>query len=133
MGATALWADPGLTVRIVDSLIANAIRYGGATVSLETISSGPDTVIAVIDDGPALPIPDRERIFNGDLRSGEPVSRPAAVGLSLTVARLLARQMDGDLTYRRSGDGHNVFELRLPSEPVRAGHGNDFEPLLLPA
>ena len=45
-----------------------------------------------------------------------PVTRPAVVGLSLTVARHLARQMDGEITYRRTTDRHNVFELRLPSE-----------------
>ena len=134
VGATSLWADPGMTVRILDSLVANAIRYGGSVVSLETAGSGPDTVISVIDDGPAIPVPDREKIFNGDLRAGAPVTRPAAVGLSLTVARHLARQMDGDITYRRTGDGHNVFELRLPSESLRAGQSVlEDEPVRIPA
>ena len=134
VGATSMWADPGMTIRILDSLVANAIRYGGSVVSLETAGSGPDTVISVIDDGPAIPVPDREKIFNGDLRAGAPVTRPAAVGLSLTVARYLARQMDGDITYRRTGDGHNVFELRLPSESLRAGQGVRVdEPLRIPA
>ena len=128
VGATALWADPGLTKRIVSSLLGNALRYGGATVSLKTTSSGPDTIISVIDDGPAIPARDRERIFNGDLRSGQPVTSPAVVGLSLTVARHLARQMDGEITYRRTGDGHNVFELRLPSEQYAP-----VEPELVPA
>jgi two-component system sensor histidine kinase KdpD len=133
--ATSLWADPGLTIRILDSLAANAIRYGGSVVSVETTSSGPDTVISVIDDGPAIPIPDRERIFNADVRSGQPVTNPASVGLSLTVARRLARRMDGDVIYRRTGDGHNLFELRLPSEPVRTSQGiwvGD-EPVPIPA
>jgi PAS domain S-box-containing protein len=134
IGATSLWADPGMTIRILDSLVANAIRYGGSVVSLETAGSGPDTVISVIDDGPAIPVPDREKIFNGDLRSGAPVTRPAAVGLSLTVARHLARQMDGDITYRRTGDGHNVFELRLPSESLTVGQGvRAEEPVRIPA
>ena len=134
VGATSLWADPGITIRILDSLVANAIRYGGSVVSLETSGSGPDTVISVIDDGPAIPVPDREKIFNGDLRSGGPVTRPAAVGLGLTVARNLARQMDGDITYRRTGDGHNVFELRLPSESLRVGQGVwEEEPVRIPA
>jgi two-component system, sensor histidine kinase and response regulator len=116
IGATALWADPGIIRRILSSLLGNALRYGGATVELKTTSSGPDTVIQVIDDGPAIPNRERERIFNGDLHSGAPVTRPAVVGLSLTVARHLARQMDGEITYRRTTDRHNVFELRLPSE-----------------
>jgi hypothetical protein len=33
--------------------------------------------------------------------------------------------MDGEITYRRRGDGRNVFELRLPAEPVRAGLDSD--------
>jgi signal transduction histidine kinase len=116
--AEQVWADPGLTIRILDNLVANAVRYGGRVVNLEVVASGPDTVISVIDDGAAVPIPERERMFDADLRSGSQPTRPASVGLSLTVARRLARQMDGDITYRRTGDGHNVFDLRLPAEPV---------------
>jgi PAS domain S-box-containing protein len=130
-----LWADPGLTVRILDTLVANAVRYGGRVVSLDVTPSGPDTVISVIDDGPAIPLPERERMFDADLRGGSTPTRPAAVGLSLTVARRLAHQMDGELTYRRTGDGRNVFELRLPAEPVRAALDNDIElePIRIPA
>jgi K+-sensing histidine kinase KdpD len=86
-------------------------------VEVRTVTSGPDTVIQVVDDGPEVPTSERERIFSGDLRNGAPVTRPAAVGLSLTVGRHLARQMDGDIEYRRM-DGQNVFELRLPSEQI---------------
>ncbi len=125
--AARLWADPGLTLRILDNLVANAVRYGGRTVSLEVSGSGPDTVISVIDDGPAVPIPERGRMFDADLRGGSEPTRPAAVGLSLTVSRRLARQMDGEITYRRTGDGHNVFELRLPAEPVRLDLVSDVE------
>lgn len=116
IGATALWADPDLTRQILHGLVTNAIRYGGPSIELRTTGSGPDTVIQVMDDGPEIPVSERERIFNGDLRSGRPVTRPAAVGLSLTVGRHLARQMGGDIAYRRSEDGRNLFELRLPSE-----------------
>jgi PAS domain S-box-containing protein len=133
-GATSLWADPGMTIRILDTLVANAVRYGGSMVSLETAGSGPDTVISVIDDGPAIPIPERDKMFDGDLRADGPVTRPAAVGLSLTVARHLARRMDGDITYGRTGDGHNVFELRLPSESLRVSLGAwEEEPVRIPA
>ena len=82
----------------------------------------------MIDDGPAVPVPERDRMFDADLRSGSEPTRPAAVGLSLTVARRLARQMDGEITYRRTGDGRNVFELRLPAEPVRLDLASNVEP-----
>ncbi|HEX6301500.1 MAG TPA: ATP-binding protein [Acidimicrobiia bacterium] len=115
--ATKLWADPTLTRRIVANLVSNAIKFGGPEVGLHTLTSGPDTVIQVTDNGPEMPAQERERVFSGDLRHGQPVTRPASVGLSMTVGRHLARQMDGDIEYRRTADGRNVFELRLPSEP----------------
>lgn len=113
-----LWADPALTRHILTNLIGNAVRYGGSSISVRTVSSGPDTVVQVVDNGPELPESERERMFSGDLARGAPVTKPAAVGLSLSVSRHLARQMDGDLVYRRTGDGENIFELRLPSEPL---------------
>lgn len=130
-----LWADPGHTIRILDGLVANAVRYGGKLVRLEVTGSGPDTVISVIDDGPAVPAPERERMFDADLQSGAQPTRPAAVGLRLTVSRRLAREMDGDITYRRTGDGYNVFELRLPSEPLHMALDSEvaLQPIRIPA
>lgn len=116
--ATDLWGDPVLTSQIVTNLVVNAVRYGGPEVSLRTIDSGPDTVIQVFDNGPEIPLEERERIFSGDLRTGQPVTRPATVGLRLTVGRHLARMMEGDLVYRRTATGENLFELRLPSEQI---------------
>jgi len=115
--ATEMWADPHLAGRIVNNLVGNAIRYGGPDIRLRTFSSGPDTVIEVSDDGPEIPGAERERIFSGDLRTGRRVTSPAAVGLSLTVGRHLARMMEGDLEYLRLR-GRNIFELRLPSEAI---------------
>lgn len=114
--ATDMWADPALTRHIVYNLVTNAVRYGGSSVAVRTIRSGPDTVIEVSDDGPEIPEAERVRLFNGDLRNGRPATTPASVGLGLTVGRYLARQMDGDIEYRRTAYGHNIFELRLPSE-----------------
>lgn len=116
IGATSLWADPGLTRQVLVGLISHAVRFGGDLVIVRTVSSGPDTVIEVIDDGPEVPDSERERMFRSDLRTGRPLTKPASVGLGLTVWRHLAREMDGDLTYRRTTEGENVFELRLPSE-----------------
>ena len=117
--ATMAWADPGLTRQILNNLVGNAVRYGGPAVSLSTFRSGPDTVIQVTDDGPELPVAERERVFSGDLRNGPPVTRPAAVGLSIAVSRHLARQMEGEVVYRRTKEDENIFELRLPSEQIR--------------
>ena len=120
IGATSLWADPKVTRQIVVGLVSQAVRFGGDQVIIRTVHSGPDTVIEVMDDGPEIPESERERMFSSDLRSGRPLTKPASVGLSLTVGRHLAREMDGDLTFRRTTEGENVFELRLPSEQLVA-------------
>jgi PAS domain S-box-containing protein len=131
------WADPKLTLQIVNGLVNNALRYGGSEIVLRTATSGPDTVIQVTDDGPEVPRAERDRIFSSDLRNGRPMTSPASVGLGLTVGRRLARKMDGDIVYRRTQDHRNVFELRLPSDqltriaPPRAHH--DDERLSMPA
>jgi PAS domain S-box-containing protein len=117
---TTIWADPGRTRQILRSLLGNAIRYGGPIVEIQALTSGPDTLVQVTDNGPEIPSAERERIFRADLRSGRPVTQPATVGLGLTVARTLARQMGGDIIYKRSPEALSVFELRLPSEPLTA-------------
>jgi signal transduction histidine kinase len=116
--ATKVWADPELTTQIVTGMLGNTIRYGGPNMRLQIFNSGPDTVVQLIDDGPGITAAAQEQIFSSDLRQGQPVTRPAAVGLSLSVGRHLARRMEGEFTYRRSGDGFNIFELRLPSEEL---------------
>lgn len=130
MGAIELWADSDLTKHILSTLLRNAFRYGGPRVELMTLTSGPDTLIRVIDNGPEIPGSELQRMFGSDLLRDDMVTEPVSVGLGLSVARYLARQMDGDLEYRRSHDGHNVFELRLPSEQIRgAAEAPALEPL----
>ncbi len=133
ISATSLCADPGFTRQILYGLVSNAVRFGGPNVVVRTTRSGPDTVIQVVDDGPEVPEAERERIFSSDLRNGRPATRPAAVGLTLTVGRQLARQMDGDIAYRRTADNHNVFELRLPSEELGAVYRRERGALDIPA
>lgn len=128
----AVWADPDMTRQILTGLITTAVRYGGEHVRVQLFNSGPDTVIQIIDDGPGLPVDQRERMFQADLRRGEPATSPAGVGLSLTVARDLARRMEGDVVYRRTGDGFNIFELRLPSEDLTRTYKPRPRPRLAP-
>lgn len=115
--ADGAWADPTWLRQIVTVLIGHAVRFGGPDVQVITRSSGPDTVVFISDNGPALPEEERTRIFQSDMSNARAVTDPVAVGLGLTVSRRLARQMDGDVVYRRE-EGRNVLELRLPAEEL---------------
>ncbi len=111
------WADPKLTRQVLSGLMANAMRRRHGPVTIRNMAAGPETVIQVIDDGPEIGPDDLARLFQTDLDHAHPGYDPVSLGLSLTVGRKLARRMGGDIRYRRTEDGRNVFELRLPIDP----------------
>ena len=104
--------DPMRVRQVFQNLVSNAFRYGDGHVQV-TVESRTDTVaIQVIDDGPGISPDEEETIFAPFTRASNGRTHEASVGLGLSVARRLARLMDGDLTYRRSGD-ESIFELTI--------------------
>jgi signal transduction histidine kinase len=95
---------------LVDNAIAAAGEPGHVWVFVER--DGTDVLASVEDDGPGVAATDRERIFQGFVRL-EPVRGPGA-GLGLAIARRVAREHGGDLTYAGGGRGGR-FVLRLPA------------------
>jgi PAS domain S-box-containing protein len=112
-GSTMVHADPRRTRQIVRNLVSNALRYGGETVAIRIGQSGDRLELRVCDDGGPIPPDDVERIFR-PFERGSGAEHPKSVGLGLSVARRLARLMDGDLTYRRAS-GMTCFVLSLPA------------------
>lgn len=107
-------ADPGRLRQILRNLVVNAGRYGGDEVTIGVIERCGQVAIRVSDDGSGLPPGEWESIFEPYTRSHHREGQPASVGLGLTVSRILARRMGGDLSYRHEG-GKSVFELMLVS------------------
>jgi two-component system, OmpR family, sensor kinase len=95
---------------LVDNAIAAAGRSGRVWVAVER--DGANVLASVEDDGPGVPPAERERIFEGFVRL-EPVRGPGA-GLGLAIARRVAREHGGDLTYAGGGRGGR-FVLQLPA------------------
>ncbi len=106
-------ADPRRTRQVLRNLVSNALRYGMAPYQISMIKVGDRVEIRVQDAGDAIPDAEVERIFRSFERGGQP-HHPKSVGLGLSVARQLARLMDGDLTYRHQ-DRWSSFVLSLPS------------------
>ncbi len=108
------FADPVRVRQIVRNLLTNAGRYGGSHVEIDIAGCSDSVIVQVRDNGEGLPADEWETIFDPYQRSHHREGQPASVGLGLTVSRMLARRMDGDLTYRYEGD-RSVFELVLPA------------------
>jgi PAS domain S-box-containing protein len=107
-------ADPARVRQIIRNLISNAIRYGGEEIRV-AFHGGPTYVsLTVSDNGPGVPLEEREEIFEPYHRAHTRPGLTASIGLGLSVSRKLARLMDGELVYTYN-DGWSVFRLELPA------------------
>jgi signal transduction histidine kinase len=118
-GAIVL-GDADALSRALRNLVDNAITATGRTGRVWVLvrRDGANVLASVEDDGPGVPAADRERIFEGFVRL-EPVRGPGA-GLGLAIARRVAREHGGDLTYAGGGRGGR-FVLRLPGAAALLG------------
>lgn len=107
--AVMVIADPVRVRQVVRNLVTNAARYGGPNRRI--LMDGTD--LEVRDDGPEIPDTVAATMFEPYGRGASSDTATDPVGLGLTVARTLARLMDGDVTYRRVGE-ESVFRLSLP-------------------
>lgn len=117
------WCDGPRSRQILRNLLVNATRHGGENIQLTYRYTDNQVVVEVRDDGEGVPPDDESRIFDAYHSSRAASANPASIGLGLTVARKLARLMDGDLSYGRR-DGWSVFRLTLPATAHRHREGS---------
>lgn len=107
--------------RMVGNLIDNAVRYASTTVEVSLSAADGWACISVTDDGPGVPEPDRERIWDRFVRLDDDRSRPGGgSGLGLAMVRELAVAHGGgaEVHGREHGPGAE-FVIRLPVSPER--------------
>ncbi|MCZ7457916.1 sensor histidine kinase [Streptomyces sp. WMMC940] len=101
--------------RVLGNLLDNAQRHARGAVSVSVRREGGDAVLGVADDGPGVPEPERERIFERFVRLDDARTRDAGgAGLGLAIARDVARRHGGTLTVSAAAGGGALFVLRLP-------------------
>jgi two-component system sensor histidine kinase TctE len=73
-----LHGDPGAIERVITNLVQNAIEHGGSHVTIRVFG----TSFEVEDDGPGIPLEERERVFEPFHRL-RPQSTGSGLGLNL--------------------------------------------------
>jgi signal transduction histidine kinase len=111
--SVTVFADPLRLRQILRNLIANACAHGGSNIDVSAVRAGSVLTLWVADDGPGVPDHVKDRLFQRYVHQGDLPLLLGSVGLGLAIARVLAREMGGDIRYERV-DGHTYFVLDLP-------------------
>ncbi|MGY0062029.1 sensor histidine kinase [Streptomyces sp. LZ34] len=103
--------------RLLTNLTDNARRHARTTVSIGVAVRDGMVELSVDDDGPGIPEPDRERVFERFTRLDDARARQdGGTGLGLAIAKDIAHAHGGTLTLHTSPRGGVRVLLRLPSQ-----------------
>ncbi|MFF2316514.1 sensor histidine kinase [Arthrobacter sp. NPDC058097] len=97
------------------NVLDNADRHAARTVSVHLSASAQAVLVAIDDDGPPVPLADRERIFGRFVRLDESRSRQqGGSGLGLAITRGIVEAHGGRVTATETPQGWCRFEISLP-------------------
>ena len=111
--------------RALRNLGDNALAHARSEVTVALSTSGSVASVSVTDDGPGIPVEDRERIFERFARLDDSRARDGSAsgfGLGLAIARDIVEAHGGTLTVDGRPDGASgarfVLRLGLAAESV---------------
>ncbi len=124
-------ADEGKIARVVDNLLANAIKFtpAGGLIVVRALADADSAVVTVLDDGPGIPDLLQKRIFEkfGQVeaaRGGVKLS----VGLGLYFCKLVMEAHGGSIWVDSSEGQGSLFGFSLPLSPVSLPSTGDQRP-----
>jgi signal transduction histidine kinase/CheY-like chemotaxis protein len=110
-----VYADEKRLRQILINLLSNAIKFTRTgSVRFVVHYRSPVAEFEVIDTGPGIRADDLERIFAPFERGALGVSQPqTGTGLGLTISRLLAGVMGGDIKVTSTVGGGSTFKVKI--------------------
>ena len=113
-GPVAVAGDGTMLREMIVNLVDNALRYtpagGAVTVRLARVDG--EAVLTVADDGPGIPVDEREHVFERFYRLAG--STEDGSGLGLAIVREVVENAGGRVTLADGAAGGLVVEVRLP-------------------
>lgn len=121
-------ADRERLTHSLGHILDNAMKYGsGCPIEVRVEEHGAHAHVWVSDEGPGIPVADRERVFDRFVRLGEVMTRDVqGAGVGLYIARESIRAMGGDVWIEDNPSGRGVtFHMRLRLDTLPAlGNGS---------
>jgi two-component system OmpR family sensor kinase len=113
--AGTIEADPRLLGRALSNLLRNAQKYAASHIRMTGRREGGRVTITVEDDGPGIPVEERERIFEPFYRLDRSRDRTTGgFGLGLSIARKGVLLQGGTLQVETAPSGGARFVVVLP-------------------
>jgi signal transduction histidine kinase len=105
--------DEGRFRQVLEHLLENEVKYSpeGGAVSVGVLPDDDDIHIYVTDDGPGIPEPEWEAVFEAYVRTAK---RPRGSGIGLYAARRLMDAMGGRVWLESNGYGGSRFMVAVP-------------------
>jgi two-component system sensor histidine kinase KdpD len=108
--------DHELLSMALTQYLDNAAKYSyaGAAVEVSARESHSEVIISVHNSGPAIPIGDRERIFQRFFRSEGTMHLAAGTGIGLSTVKMAAEAHQGHVWVISNANEGTTFFLSLP-------------------
>jgi signal transduction histidine kinase len=102
--------------RVVRNLVDNAARHAESRVAVELSTDDAEVVLIVDDDGPGIPMDERERVFDRFTRLDDGRARDAGgLGLGLSMVKVITEQHGGTVSIEDAPLGGARVRVRLPA------------------
>jgi len=116
----ALHADPPRLESVLRNLIENAVKYSGenAAIQVELKKQGANILFRVSDNGPGIPLQERQHIFKSFYRLDDSLTRlESGAGLGLAICQGLVRAHGGEIWVESQATGACIaFTIPLKSK-----------------
>lgn len=115
--------DHRLIAMLLTQYLDNACKYSDAntTITVRAEHSGRETILSVHSYGPAIPLADRDRIFDRYYRSSSTSTRAAGTGIGLSVAKRAAIAHGGSVWVSSDEHEGNTFFAAIPDDLNETG------------
>lgn len=110
--------------RIVAHLLDNAIAFSptGGTVEVYAAEVDGGLRLSVTDEGPGIPLEERERVFQRSYRGPNQPAGRSGVGMGLNTCRRIVEEQGGRIWADQAPSGGAALHVVLPL-PTRGGTG----------
>ncbi|MEV7283147.1 ATP-binding protein [Streptomyces sp. NPDC093252] len=115
VGAARVDGDADALARVVRNLLDNALRHAVRRITVSLRCGGGTAELVVADDGPGIPGPDRDRVFDRFTRLDDARARDTGgSGLGLAIVRDIITAHHGSIGIEGDAPGAR-FVVRLPA------------------